>query len=274
MYYSEKSLSVYKIKPEGKIADWSCILVSCQIQSRFGKSRPPLCIFILEVPRDQILMREMHLSMQSCPHYEAANPGQTELKPQHPHRAGSAARAPQHCQGTSRQRQRRSRNEEEGPHQWTRAMFSKPTRERTKGIVLKQVHMFLTSFRLAIGHSHTTASCKGLFSLNHHSFASWQNNRHRELPRRGPAGHSWSVCSSLSFLTFAISYTPAMDQMHLYCNSAEVKQGKEHTTTLLNLFEIRWISNRVAKIRFSTCTPLPRKGLVTAPGFSSSPLFF
>lgn len=156
-------------------------------------------------------------------------------------------------------------------------MFSKPTRKKTKGIVLKQVHMFLTSFRLAIGHSHTTASCKGLFSLSHLSSASWQNNRHRELPHRGPAGHSWSACSSLSFLTFAISYALAMDQMQPCWNSAEVKQQKEHTTTLMYLFEIRWINNRVTKKQVSARTPLPRKGLVTAPGFSSSllhPLLF
>lgn len=143
--------------------------------------------------------------------------------------------------------------------------------------MLKQVHMFLTSFRLAIGHSHTTASCKGLFSLSHLSSASWQNNRHRELPHRGPEGHSWSACSSLSFLTFAISYAPAMDQMQPCCNSAEAKQQKEHTTTLMYLFKIRWINNRVTKKRVSTRTPLPWKGLVTAPGFSSSllhPLLF
>lgn len=42
--------------------------------------------------------------------------------------------------------------------------------------------MFFTSLSLAIGHSHTTASCTGLFSGSQHGVASWQNNRHRSCP--------------------------------------------------------------------------------------------
>lgn len=67
-----------------------------------------------------------------------------------------------------------------GPEQ-----LRQPTRERTKGNVLKPVNMFVTSFRPAIGHSHTTASCKGLFAQKSHSCASWQDNRHRVLLLRG-----------------------------------------------------------------------------------------
>ena len=137
--------------------------------SRSDKSPPPLCISILEVPRDQSVTWETQLSAGSCAPYEAANPvpspkGETLPRPCSDCRArlGKGSAAP--------------------------ATLSEPTRERTKGIVLKQVHMFLTSFRLAIGHSHTTASCKGLFSQKQHSFASWQNNRQRALPLQGPRG--------------------------------------------------------------------------------------
>lgn len=129
--------------------------------SRSDKSPPPLCISILEVPRDRSVTWELQLSAGSCAPYEAANPVSSP----------KGGTLPRPCSD------RRAL-----------ATLSEPTRERTKGIVLQQVHMFLTSLRLAIGHSHTTASCKGLFSQKQHSFASWQNNRHRALPLRGPGG--------------------------------------------------------------------------------------